>query len=138
MPALAGGVLIGAAAVLLMGLSGRIAGISGMIWQSISPATPFSERLPAGAFVAGLLLAPWIASLWSGSAPVAPPTAGIAVLATGGLLVGLGVSLANGCTSGHGVCGLSRLSQRSAAAVAVFMSAAILTVAVQRWTGMLG
>ncbi len=121
----AGGVLIGAAAGMLVLLNGRIAGISGIVGGLVVPRRgEIGWRL---AFVAGLLAAP---ALWllAGLAQEARIEAGFGRLALAGLLVGIGTSCASGCTSGHGVCGLSRLSPRSLAATLAFMLAGMLTV----------
>ncbi len=121
----AGGVLIGAAAGMLVLLNGRIAGISGIVGGLVVPRRgEIDWRL---AFVAGLLAAP---ALWllAGLAQEARIEAGFGRLALAGLLVGIGTSCASGCTSGHGVCGPSRLSPRSLAATLAFMLAGMLTV----------
>lgn len=128
--ALAGGMLIGAAAVLLMLVNGRIMGIAGIVGGLLSGlrAPDTSWRL---AFVAGLLVPAVVAGLSGGlNAPAAD--LGLPVLLGAGFLVGLGTRMANGCTSGHGICGLSRLSKRSLAAVATFMAACGVTVYVSR------
>jgi uncharacterized membrane protein YedE/YeeE len=122
---LAGGALIGVAAALFALLNGRIAGISGVLGGLLKPAKGgVSWR---AAFVLGLIAAP-IAYRWL--APIAPPRidAGWPSLVVAGLLVGIGTRYGSGCTSGHGVCGLSRLSRRSLAATFAFMSAGFLTV----------
>ena len=127
--ALAGGVLIGTAAAMLALLTGRVAGISGVIGGLLRPLRhDFGWRL---AFVAGLLVSPmvyaWIAT------PAAPEIdAGYPALVAAGLLVGLGTRYGSGCTSGHGVCGLSRLSPRSLVATLSFMSAGFVVVFVLR------
>jgi uncharacterized protein len=123
--ALAGGVLIGLAAVLLLWLNGRIAGVSGVaagLWFSVR-----GERLWRLLFLVGLVLGGGAWVLLSGEP--APRRTGfpVAALVIAGLLVGYGTSLAGGCTSGHGVCGLARLSPRSLAATAVFLVVAIVT-----------
>ncbi|AXA93766.1 YeeE/YedE family protein [Massilia sp. YMA4] len=126
---LAGGLLIGAAAALLILLNGRIAGISGILGGLLrAPRTDRRWRL---AFLGGLLLA---APLWRGIAPLPAmhPVAGDAALVLAGLLVGFGTRLGAGCTSGHGVCGLARLSPRSLAATVTFMLAGAVTVFVLR------
>lgn len=130
----AGGALIGLAAVLLMALKGRIAGVSGIASRLLPP---FEDREFAGrlAFVAGLVAAPALVWLASGRLPEQTIEAGTAVLVIGGLLVGFGSVWGNGCTSGHGVCGLSRLSVRSLVATVTFMATAILTVFVVRHWG---
>ncbi len=126
--ALAGGAMIGLAATLLMLLNGRIAGVSGIVGGVLAPAREgFSWRL---AFVAGLIAAPLVYASLAG----APPTVGFPhplwMIAVGGLFVGFGTQLGSGCTSGHGVCGLARLSKRSFAATATFMASAIVVVLV--------
>lgn len=137
--ALAGGLLIGLSAVLLVLGAGRIAGIAGLVGGALqavlSPGTGLGPALKAQAlrlaFLAGLLASPW---LWRLAAPL-PATeqvSGGLGLVLAGLLVGVGVRMGNGCTSGHGVCGLSRLSLRSLANVAAFMGAGFVTVFVLR------
>ena len=122
---LAGGMLIGLAAAMLILLNGRIAGISGILGGLLR--APRHDRRWRLAFLAGLLLA---APLWSGvtALPAVRPVAGTALLVVAGLLVGLGTRYGGGCTSGHGVCGLARLSPRSAVATACFMLAGAVTV----------
>ena len=124
---LAGGALIGLAAAMLLLLSGRIAGISGIVGGLLVPrGGDIGWRL---AFVGGLLLAPAAMAFY----PVSPRIdAGFGTLALAGLLVGAGTSYGSGCTSGHGVCGLSRLSPRSLVATAAFMAAGIATVFIAR------
>jgi len=126
---LGGGMLIGAAAAMLVLLSGRIAGISGIVGGLIALRRgDIAWRL---AFVIGLLAAP-TAMLLMGK-PLAPRIdAGLGLLLVAGLLVGLGTRYGSGCTSGHGVCGLSRLSPRSLVATGAFMAAGIATVFVTR------
>jgi uncharacterized membrane protein YedE/YeeE len=142
LPALLGGMLIGlASAVLWLGL-GRIAGISGIFGQLLPPARTVLWRLVfLLALVAGSAGAAWLIPGLGVGGPggtaatlVAPPPGwNISPpiwIAAAGLLIGFGTKLGNGCTSGHGVCGLARLSKRSMVAVAVFFSVAILTVTV--------
>lgn len=117
MYALAGGVMIGGAAALLLLTHGRIAGISGIVGGLLSPST--KDRAWRYAFVAGLLLAGLVAGVVR---PAAAGGASPALAIIGGLLVGYGARRGSGCTSGHGVCGLSRLSRRSLVAVATFMT----------------
>lgn len=120
-----GGVLIGGAAWVLIVFCGRIAGISGILGSVLNLKTPDKGwRL---AFLAGLLLSPWLYRL---VAPLPPITVATPwwLLIIAGLLVGIGTRYASGCTSGHGVCGLSRLSRRSLAATATFMGVAFITV----------
>lgn len=128
--ALAGGALIGLAAVLLMLLLGRVAGISGIFAGLIDPVA--NDRGWRIAFVAGLIVAPLIAALAGHRlpAPDLPESAIVVVIA--GLLVGFGSRLGSGCTSGHGVCGIARLSPRSIVATLVFMATAIAVVALLR------
>jgi len=124
-PALAGGLLIGLAAAMFVLLNGRIAGISGILGGLLKPV-----RGDAGwrvAFVAGLIGAPWAYAAFS-ALPRVQVDAGYGVLAAAGLLVGIGTRYGAGCTSGHGVCGLSRLSPRSLAATAAFMAAGFAVV----------
>ena len=127
--ALAGGMLVGVAAALLLGASGRIAGISGIVGGLLVPRRgEIGWRLN---FVVGLFAAPLVFSFFE---PLAAPRidAGFGTLVVAGLLVGIGTSYGSGCTSGHGVCGLSRLSPRSLVATAAFMLAGVATVYVMR------
>lgn len=126
-----GGVLIGASAVLLMALTGRIAGISGII-GGLLPPKPADDRSWRLAMIAGLIVAPMLLRAVTGGNPIGAPTVGLAVLIPAGLLVGIGTALGGGCTSGHGICGIARVSTRSIAAVATFMAAAVATVFVLR------
>jgi uncharacterized protein len=126
---LAGGVLIGVAAAMLVLLSGRIAGISGIAGGLLRPAP--GDAAWRVAFLVGLLLAP-VAVAFFGRQPFPRIDAGFGTLIIAGLLVGLGTSYGSGCTSGHGVCGLSRLSPRSLAATVAFMAAGMATVLVTR------
>ena len=125
-----GGALIGLAATLLMLLAGRIAGISGIFAGSILAEA--SERSWRVAFIAGLILAPIAAGLLG--YPLAPPQmpGSWGLIIAAGLLVGFGTRLGGGCTSGHGVCGIARLSGRSLVATAIFMATAVAVVAVSR------
>ena len=134
MASLLGGALIGLSAVLLMWATGRIAGVSGIAARLFPP---YEDREFAGrlAFVAGLVVAPILVRIVSGSLPVQTIAAGTPVLIVAGLLTGFGAVWGSGCTSGHGVCGLSRLSMRSLVATISFMSAGIATVFVMRHWG---
>ena len=130
---LAGGMLIGTSAAVLITLLGRVAGISGIVGSLLAPAnwrspSTWGWRL---AFVLGLLAAPW---LWRVFAPLPAlqTSASTALLVLAGLLVGVGTRMGSGCTSGHGVCGLSRLSLRSLVATGVFMATGVATVVVLR------
>ena len=128
-PALAGGVLIGIAAALLLLVSGRIAGISGILGGLLKPA-----RGDVGwrvAFIAGLLAAPLAYALFA-ALPQPQIDASYGALLLAGLLVGVGTRFGGGCTSGHGVCGISRLSVRSLVATLAFMGAGFVTVFVLR------
>ncbi|MBR7633071.1 YeeE/YedE family protein [Janthinobacterium lividum] len=122
---LAGGMLIGLAAALLILFNGRIAGISGILGGLLWPRSgDLGWRI---AFLAGLIGTPLLYQLWQALPPV-QIDAGTPALIVAGLLVGVGVRYGAGCTSGHGVCGLSRLSPRSLAATIAFMAAGFLTV----------
>ena len=126
---LAGGALIGLAAALLIVLNGRVAGISGILGGLFSRAREgVGERL---LFVLGLLVAPLVWQLFT-ELPAIEFTVGWPGLLAAGLLVGIGTRYGAGCTSGHGVCGLSRLSVRSLAATLLFMGAGFMTVFVVR------
>lgn len=125
-----GGALIGLASVLLMLLMGRIAGISG-IFEGLLLAGG-GERAWRGAFLAGLIAAPLLAGMLGYPVPTPQMPSSWIVVAGAGLLVGFGTRLAGGCTSGHGVCGIARLSGRSIAATAIFMATAVAVVAVTR------
>jgi uncharacterized protein len=125
-----GGALIGLSAVLLMMLNGRIAGITGVFAGLIDPIG--GDRAWRATFIAGLIAAPLSAVLLGLTLPLPQMPSSLAVTALAGLLVGFGTRLSNGCTSGHGVCGIARLSPRSIAATAIFMAAAIAVVALTR------
>lgn len=128
--ALVGGVLIGVASVLLMVLNGRIAGISGILGGLLSGGA--GDKAWRIAFVAGLIAAPLIFAAMGQSLAQPDMPASWLVIAAAGLLVGFGTRLGSGCTSGHGVCGIARLSPRSIVATAIFMAAAVATVAIVR------
>ena len=129
---LLGGGLIGLSAVMLLATHGRIAGISGIVSRILPPSID-KAGLPQGIiFLIGLLLA---APLWfvlTGAAPVQMVSSNGLLLVIAGLLVGFGAVMGNGCTSGHGVCGISRGSARSIAATMTFMATASVTVFVLR------
>jgi uncharacterized protein len=128
--ALGGGILIGLSAVLLLCLNGRIAGISNLLGGLVgAPAADVPWRL---LFLAGLVAGVAVFQGIVGAVPEARTAFPPWLLAAGGLLVGFGTSLGNGCTSGHGVCGLGRLSLRSFAAVVVFLGTGIVTAIVVR------
>jgi uncharacterized membrane protein YedE/YeeE len=125
-----GGVLIGLSAVLLMLLTGRIAGISGIFSGLLNLRG--DDKGWRIAFIAGLILAPIIAGgVGYGMAQPKLP-ANWVIITAAGLLVGFGTRLGGGCTSGHGICGIGRLSMRSIAATVVFMVTAVITVAIMR------
>jgi len=127
-----GGGIIGLSAVVLLATQGRIAGISGIVSRILPPSVD-KAGLPQGIiFLIGLLLA---APLWfvlTGAAPVQMVSSNGLLLVIAGLLVGFGAVMGNGCTSGHGVCGISRGSARSIAATMTFMATASVTVFVLR------
>jgi uncharacterized membrane protein YedE/YeeE len=126
-----GGILIGAAAVLLMAFTGRIAGVSGFVSRLLPPYA--DDQTPVRlAFVAGLLAAAPLYTLLTGGGVPHTVTGSSALLVAGGLLVGFGTVTGSGCTSGHGVCGIARLSPRSLVATASFMATGIATVFVAR------
>ena len=132
---LGGGVLIGLGVTMVMALFGRIAGISGITRGVLglvvpTPGSP-RDRDWRLAFLLGLVAAPSAILLAGGTVAQTVPS-NLAGMAAAGLLVGLGTALGSGCTSGHGVCGLARLSRRSLAAVATFMAAGFATVFVLR------
>jgi len=127
--ALAGGALIGLAAALFVVLNGRIAGISGILAGLLRPAS--GDVAWRAAFVGGLVAAPVLYGLCFGL-PAVRIDAGFPLLVAAGLLVGVGTRYGAGCTSGHGVCGLSRLSPRSIVATLAFMAAGFATVFVLR------
>lgn len=124
-----GGALIGLAAVLLMLFTGRIAGISGIMGGLFNPRS--DDRRWRLAFIAGLVAAPLAAAL-AGHAVAPPQLPASAITVAAGLLVGFGTRLGNGCTSGHGICGIARLSPRSIAATTMFMTTAVIVVALTR------
>ncbi|WP_174803320.1 YeeE/YedE family protein [Martelella limonii] len=125
-----GGALIGVAAVLLMAVSGRVAGLSGIVSGALLPGS--TDRSWRIAFLLGAIVAPAILVHAAGIAIPFQNTVPLPWLIIGGLIVGIGVNLGAGCTSGHGVCGLARFSRRSLAATLVFMATTFVTVFVIR------
>ena len=123
-----GGALIGLSAVLLMLLNGRIAGVSGILGGALAG----DDRVWRLAFLAGLVAAPLLMGALGDPLPVPRMPASWAIVVAAGLLVGFGTRLGGGCTSGHGVCGIARLSPRSILATLVFMATAMVVVAVMR------
>ena len=132
LPSLFGGMLIGLSALLLLALNGRVAGISGIVGRL---AQGVNVAVNAG-FVAGLLIGPALYLAATGGLPAVTIAAPLPLIALAGLLVGFGTRMGCGCTSGHGVVGLARLSPRSLAAVANFLAAGVLAVAVLRGIGL--
>jgi uncharacterized membrane protein YedE/YeeE len=126
---LAGGMLIGISAAIFILFNGRIAGISGILGGLLRPVR--NDVLWRVAFVAGLVLAPLVFGMLA-PLPAVQADAGTATLVVAGLLVGIGTRYGSGCTSGHGVCGISRLAPRSLVATATFMAAGFATVYIVR------
>lgn len=125
---LIGGLLIGAAAVLLMWARGNVFGATGIL----SGAIAGPDRGWRLTLLAGMFSGPWVYKLATGALPQVQPSGGLGIMALGGLVVGLGVTYGSGCTSGHGVCGMARLSLRSIVATLVFMLFTGITVYVIR------
>ena len=125
-----GGALIGLSALLLLQLNGRIAGVTGIFAGLLDPAG--SDRAWRATFIAGLIVAPLTAMLVGYAVPIPEIPVSFVTVAIAGALVGFGTRLSNGCTSGHGICGIARLSPRSITATAIFMGAAIVVVALTR------
>jgi uncharacterized protein len=128
LPGLIGGVLIGVAAALMLLGAGRIAGVSGIAARAFGIADSSMPRSGAWAFIIGLPLGALLVTSLTHAA--VPAFAGPVTLVVAGLVVGIGTRLGSGCTSGHGVCGMSRLSQRSLVATATFMVTGFATVAI--------
>ena len=126
---LIGGALIGLSAVLLMRFHGRIAGMTGILSGVVPPLAP--DWPWRAAFLAGAIVAPLLILLAGGEIAFSVPVS-TGALVIGGVLVGIGVHFGNGCPSGHGVCGIARLSPRSLVAVPTFMATAFITVYVIR------
>lgn len=129
---LGGGALIGLSAVIMLAANGRIAGISGIVSRLMPPSID-RTGLPQGiTFVVGLLLAAPLYLVVSGHFPTQTISNNLPLLTVAGILVGFGSVYGNGCTSGHGVCGISRLSSRSIVATLTFMTTAFVTVFILR------
>ena len=129
-PALVGGAFIGLAASLLLWLNGRLAGVSGILWRLFFAKS--GDALWRVLFLVGVVGGAGLYYALFGDQPMARETFPAWLLVVAGFLVGYGTSLGNGCTSGHGVCGLGRLSLRSLAATAIFLLTAIITTFVVR------
>ena len=125
---LIGGALLGVAAAIALLLHGRIAGISGILQRALDGDGGHSFRVP---FLLGLIGTGLVITVAAPSAIGAPVSRPL-TLAIAGLLVGIGTTLANGCTTGHGVCGIARLSRRSFVAAGTFVATAMITVAIAR------
>ena len=130
LPAFSGGILIGLSVVLLLLTNGRIAGVSGVLGGLLVPK--LQEAWWRLAFIVGLIVAPLLYAAVAGAVRPIEVTSSTALLVAGGLLVGFGARLGSGCTSGHGVAGIARLSPRSLAATSVFLAAGMATVFVVR------
>lgn len=124
--AIIGGSLLGLAAVAMMAFNGRIAGVSGILSGSLTQSA--GDRLWRILFIVGLVLGGAIPPMISGNFRPPEPEAGLLLLVSAGLLVGIGTGLGSGCTSGHGICGMSRLSLRSIIATCTFMFAGFISV----------
>lgn len=126
---LLGGIMIGLAATLLMAVHGRVMGVTGIV-SGLLPRVANDWQWRA-AFLAGVIVTPLLLVSLKYPIPIASPT-GLPVLIIGGIIVGFGVKLGSGCTSGHGICGIARLSPRSIAATGIFMVATAVTVFIIR------
>lgn len=137
--ALAGGIFIGVAASLLLLFLGRITGISGIVFNLVKPITGQrflnTERLWRFAFIIGLPIGALLASYLLDMPIPNPPEGSVGLIIISGFLVGFGTRMGNGCTSGHGVCGISLFSTRSIIATITFIVAGIITVAISNWVG---
>lgn len=124
--ALIGGGLVGLAAVMMMALKGRIAGVSGILTGSLAESG--GERIWRILFIAGVIVGGAIPVMLSSDFKPPTPQSGTLLTIIGGLAVGIGTGLGSGCTSGHGICGIARLSQRSIIATCTFMAAGFIGV----------
>ena len=125
-----GGAMIGTAAVAMMGLNGRIAGISGILSGVFTQ--PVNDRLWRVLFIVGLIIGGALPGLLFNLPAPPVPDANIGLVIAGGLLVGIGTGLGSGCTSGHGICGMARLSKRSIIATVIFMFTGVAAVYILR------
>lgn len=130
--ALLGGALIGLASGLYFLLNGRIAGVSGILGSMLASKTPTSDRIEKLAFIASMIIAPTVILAISSLNAQSIVTASWPVIIITGLIVGFGTRLGSGCTSGHGICGLSRLSARSMVATLCFMGAGVTSTYIIR------
>jgi len=122
-----GGVLIGASALIILAGQGKIMGVSGIVARLLPPiASDWAWRI---VFIAGVILTPIVARFAFDINPTVEITPNVLILAAGGAIVGFGTVIGNGCTSGHGVCGIARLSWRSVVATVIFMASAVISVA---------
>lgn len=128
---LGGGALIGLAAVLLMATMGRVMGATGIVAGLLQPASG-ADWVWRAAMVAGMVSGPLVVLALTGQMPVVQVPVSTGMLVVGGLIVGVGVTFGSGCTSGHGVCGMARLSPRSIVATLTFMATTAVTVFVVR------
>ena len=128
--ALIGGLMLGAAAVILMAFNGRIAGITGITRGVIQPVR--GDVMWRVAFLGALIVSPLIYNLAAPEPVTITVSSSLPLLMIGGFLAGLGACVSNGCTSGHGICGMGRLSKRSFAVTATFMATAVVTVYLSR------
>lgn len=135
MQGLIGGLMIGVAAAVMLLTLGRIAGVSGLLARTMRISESGPPWMLAGLFIVGLPLGAFIVALLAGSVETRFPESSL-ILIVGGLVVGFGTRLGSGCTSGHGVCGLSRLSKRSIVATLCFMAAGFGTVAAMNAVGL--
>ncbi len=125
-----GGVMISCSVIIMMGLLGRVTGISGIIWQTIKFDNRETNNLWRPAFIIGLIIGPVLVHfLLNWDFPV-PKSDNVWLIILSGLLVGFGTKLGSGCTSGHGICGIGRFSSRSIVATVIFMATGIMTVAI--------
>ena len=132
MPAFIGGLLIGVAVILFFISNGRLAGVSGIVNNML---TKSHNRLINLLFLLGLIMGPLIFMIFSQNEIPFLMTSSIPIIIIGGLLVGIGTKISNGCTSGHGVCGISRFSIRSILATVLFILAAMTAVLIIKWIG---